>query len=155
MNIHPQVIQQNGIVTVTMIAQFTGDPTDATDQQRIQAYGDPPINLGGLFTDPAMTTFQFTFPAAELYAGLTTAMQNHPARFMSSLPARPPQRPNYIMYQPENLYCEPGPLDCITSDPVHAATVWAATIETRAAAAMAVLRAKTPAQLTSLPDQDV
>ena len=52
MKIHPVVIQQNGIVSVTMQALFVGGANDATGQQRIEAYGDPVVQLGGQFTDP-------------------------------------------------------------------------------------------------------
>ncbi len=168
MIVHPQVIHQNGIVTVTMLATFSGAPIDQTDQQRIVAYGDPSINLGGLFTDPNDGTFQFTFPASELYAGITTQMQGYAARFMVKLPLVPSPGSNWSSFASTTPYnpfatssspsSQPGgqgQLDCLCSDPVRAATIWAAAIDTRVQAAMAILRAKTPAQLTSLPDATV
>jgi hypothetical protein len=160
MKVHPAIVHQNGIVSVTMSATFVGDSTDVTDQQRIQAYGDPQIDLGGLFTNPALgSTFSFVFPAAELYAGLTTQMSGYTARFMTSLPLNPPQPQTvfsgYSPYRPTPFTPQQGPLDCVTVDPIQAATVWANAIEERATAAMTTLRAKTPAQLTTLPDETV
>ena len=86
MKIHPVVIQQNGIVSVTMQALFVGGANDATGQQRIEAYGDPVVQLGGQFTDPGNPSFSFPFPAAELYAGLTTQLASNTARFMTAVP---------------------------------------------------------------------
>ena len=54
MKIHPTVQHLNGIVTVALQASFVGDSTDATDKQRIAAYSDPLVNLGGLFTSPSL-----------------------------------------------------------------------------------------------------
>ncbi len=162
MKVHPIVIQQNGIVSVTMQAQFVGDPTDATDKQRIQAYGDPQVNLGGLFTDPANTAFSFTFPASELFVGITTQMNGFTARFMDALPSDsttiPPVNGAFVPGQwmgAPGQTPQQGPLDCITSGPIEAATVWAAAIQTRVSAAMTTLRATNPAALTSLPDLTV
>ena len=162
MKIHPVVMQQNGVVSVSIQAQFIGETTDASDKQRIQAYGDPQVNLGGLFTDPSNTTFSFTFPASELYVGITTQMQGFTARFMEALPqARttiPPVNGSFFPGEWEGSPGQPpsqGPLDCITTSPIEAATVWAAAIQTRVLAAMTTLRAQTPAALTSLPDQDI
>lgn len=143
MKIHPVVNHQNGIVSVTMQAQFIGDMTDASDKQRIQAYGDPQVNLAGQITDSAQTNFVITFPTSELYAGATTQMATYTARFMTALP------PAVLPGQPAPTQ---GPLDCITTDPVHAASLWAATVETRVHDAMVTLRAISPAQLSSLPD---
>lgn len=165
MKVHPQVVHNSGIVTVTMQATFIGDPTDAGDQQRITAYGDPKINLGGLFTDPSDSTFAFTFPASELYVGVTTQLQNFPARFFTSLPLIPQTGSNWNPFAPTatgNPFAtrshpglQQGDLDSVVTDPVRAATIWAAAIDTRVQAAMVTLRAKTPAQLTSLPDTTV
>lgn len=146
MKIHPVVVQQAGIVSVSMQATFVGDSTDSTDKQRIVAYGDPLVNLGGLFTDPANTPFSFTFPASQLYVGLTTQMASYTARFMTTLPvATMPGWPTPAQ----------GPLDCLCSNPVEAATVWAAAIEAQALTVMTTLRAFSPAQLVSLPDATV
>jgi hypothetical protein len=81
-----------------------------------------------------------------LFVGITTQMSSHTARFMTALPPGTlPDCPNPT----------PGPLDCITTDPVHAATVWAAAIQTECTTAMTNLRNQTPAILTSLPSVDV
>jgi len=166
MKVHPQVTQQNGIVNVSILAEFVGDATDATDRQRIQAYGDPKVNLGGTYTDPSNTGFTFTFPAQEFYVGITTQMSAVTARFMQNLPAVPQPVPG--QYPSQFSVCQypgwaaqppqppqPGPLDCLTTNPVEAATVWAAAIQTAVQAAMTALRAQTPAQLTTLPDETV
>ena len=54
MRVHPAVQHLNGAVTVTLQASFIGDVTDATDKQRIGAYGDPLVNLGGQFVGPSI-----------------------------------------------------------------------------------------------------
>jgi hypothetical protein len=54
MKIHPVVQHLNGAVTVSLQASFVGDITDTTDRMRIAAYGDPLVNLGGLFISPAL-----------------------------------------------------------------------------------------------------
>ena len=144
MTIHPTVSELGGIVSVQLAALFTGANTDTTDRQLIQGYGDPQVNLAGLFTDPNQTSFTFTFPVNEQYVGITTQMPGYTVRFMTALPP-------VSFGQPQPLQ---GPLDCITTDPNHAATVWAATMQTRVAAAMVALRSKT-VPLTSLPDSTV
>ncbi len=145
MKIHPVVQHLNSIVSVTLQASFVGDPTDATDKQRIAAYGDPQVNLAGTFIDPVGGTFTFSFPVSEYYKGVTTGMASNPVRFMTQLPIGIPGQPAPTQ----------GPLDCITSDPVLAATAWAAVMDTRISDALATLRAYTPAQLTTLPDATV
>lgn len=157
MQVNPVVMMNNGIVSVTMQALFVGDSTDTTDKQRIQAYGDPKINLGGTYTDPSNPDFSFSFPASQLYAGITTQMASYTARFMTT-PAPPPPPPSAV-YQwspasPQGENCQ-GALDCITSNPVQAATVWAAAIQAAVLTAMTSLRAESPASLTSLPDMTV
>jgi hypothetical protein len=145
MRIHAATQQLNGIVSVTMSAKFMGDSTDTTDKQRILAYGDPLVNLVGLFTDPSNTGFQFSFPATEFFVGLTTQMQGYTANFMEALPtANIPGQPCATL----------GPLECITANPNEAATVWATTIQARAAAAMTTLRAL-PAQITPIADATI
>jgi hypothetical protein len=181
MVIHPVVTQVNGIVSVQLTVVWTGASTDATDMQRIQAYGDPKVNLGGLFTDPASPSFQFVFPASELWAGITTQMPSYTARFMAYQPVQGAgscgcsgssgQAPyNTTIWTGSGYGCQSvmittgsnattppgqGPLDSIVSDPIHAATVWASVMDTRIAAAMAVLRAYNPPQLVSLPDATI
>jgi hypothetical protein len=172
MQVQPSVTQVNGIVTVTMKAAFVGDPTDATDQQRITAYGDPIVNLGGLFTDPNDASFKFTFPAQQKFVGITTAMANYPVRFMTALPLVPPSGTQWNPYVPTNPFrtsseewgstfpggipaTQQGALDCVVTDPVRAATIWATAIDTQIQAAVAILRTKTPVQLTSLPNATI
>lgn len=155
-----------GIVSVVMQAEFVGDATDVTDQQRIAAYGDPKVNIAGTFTDPTDSTFQFTFPISEFYTGVTTDMMNHTVRFMTSLPVRQPSAQSWNPFAPTSQWngaatnpqasCNgQGPLDCLVTDAVRAATIWAAAIDSRVQTLMTALRAKTPAQLTSLPDSTV
>ena len=160
MRVHPQVEQHNGVVSVTMSAFFIGDAADASDQLRIQAYGDPSINMVGLFTDPNDATFEFTFAAPTLYVGITTQMQNYTARFMAA-----PAGPDVCYLPPGAVVSGPGwapyrpragaSLDCVVADPVRAGTLWATAIEARVNTAMAALRSETPVQLTSLPDATV
>lgn len=144
MLIHPVVQQLNSIVNVTLQASFPGDPTDPTDKQRIAAYGDPKVNMGGLFTDPS-SSFTFSMLASEYWKGITTELASCPAKFMTQLPVA-------VTGQPAP---KQGPLDCITSDPVQAATVWASQMQLICSSAMQTLRLKTPPQLTSLPDATV
>jgi hypothetical protein len=167
--IHPQVTQLNGIVSVTLTAAFEGDGSDVTDKMRISAYGDPKVNLGGQYTDPANTEYIFSFPATELYVGITTQLQNYTARFMTALPLAPQGRhttapgfnPPYDRFNNcggsnyGNYPYQQGQLDCITTNPVEAATVWAAAIQTACLAAMTTLRTYTPPQLNSLPDSTI
>lgn len=157
MNIHPVVTQANGIISMSIEAQFIGDSTDASDKALIQAYGDPKINLAGTFTDSA-ASLVFAFPATELYVGLTTQMQNYTARFMLSLPPQSPYPPNGPFPPgncPPNFYWQwnqpqgnrqpgLGPLDCITTNPTTAVTFWFNTIVTsRIVPVMTALRAMT------------
>jgi hypothetical protein len=157
MQIHPQVTEQNGIISVTMQALFTGADTDATDRALILALGDPQVNLGGSYTDPNNTSFTFTFPAAELFVGITTQMSGVTARFMTVLPAAQvplpgePQYPGWSQRVP--LPPERGPLDCITQNPTEAATVWAAAIQTKVQTAMTTLREQSAT--TSLPNATI
>ena len=144
MLIHPLVQQLNSVVSVTLQPSFVGDSTDTTDKQRIAAYGDPKVNLGGSFTDPS-DSFTFTMLSAEYWKGISTELNCNTARFMTQLPPSIPGQPT-----PKQ-----GPLDCITSDPVHAATYWTTAMQTACGVTMNALRAKTPPQLSSLPDATV
>ena len=137
MVIHPQVSHLNGVILVTLVAKFTGEATDETDRQRISAYGDPLINLGGTFVD---VEFSFSTGSPEVWAGLTTNMAAHPIRFLAQLPAG------------ETLQ---GRLDVLTADPIHAAQVYVPAVCSRITTAMTALRTKTPAQLVSLSDVTV
>ena len=145
MKIHPVVQHLNSVVTVTLQASFVGDSTDVTDKTRISAYGDPKVNLAGTFVDPIGGTFTFVFPVSDYNRGITTELSSNPVRFMKQLPVASPGQTPYVQ----------GPLDCVTSDPVLAATAWASVMDTRITAALATLRALTPAQLSTLPDATV
>lgn len=140
MQIHPIVQHLNSVVSVTLQAMYVGDVNDETDKSRIAAYGDPKVNLAGAFIDPVGGVFTFTFPVSEFYKGITTELAAAPVRFMTQLPVGVGTQ---------------LPTDCITSDPVAAATAWVAVMDSRIEAKMVTLRAKTPAQLTTLPDSTV
>lgn len=160
MKVTPILGQANGIITVTFTASFVGDPTDASDQSKIAAFGDPLVDLVGTFTDPSNSQFSFVFPVSQLYVGITTQMQNFGARFMTQLPVAPPIGTPYNPYAPTSSWnpmapmsnacgsrpqLTQGPLDCITSNPSQAASVWISQIESRIATSMAALRALIPA----------
>ena len=157
MKVHPVYSQLNGIITVTLQAQFVGDSTDPSDKTKIAAYGDPQVNLGGTYTDPSNTGFTFSMPATELYVGITTQMQGYPARFMKNVPpVAPTAYPGQVSahlsgYQPAQ--CQPGSLDCVTTNPTEAATVWVAAVTAAIVAAMTALRAQ--AALPTLSDTTV
>jgi hypothetical protein len=160
MKVTPVLSQANGIIQVIMAASFVGDSTDATDQARIAAFGDPLVDLAGTFTDPNNTQFSFTFPASQLFVGITTQMQNFAARFMVQLPVAPPigtpfnpfastaswnpSAPDAGFRDHRLPHLRQGNLDCVTSNPAEAATVWIAQIDARIIASMTVLRALTP-----------
>jgi hypothetical protein len=118
MKLHPVVTQQGGIVSVQLQAKFAGDSLDQSDQAKIQALGDPKVNIAGTFTDPndtSPTPFTFQFPTSEKLVGVTTEMLNFSIRFMAVLPQS--SMPN----QPVPVQ---GPLDCLTPDPGRAAQIW-------------------------------
>jgi hypothetical protein len=116
MQIKAVVSQSNGVISVTLVALFVGDPTDASDKAKIAAFGDPVVNIAGNFVDPNNPSFTFAFPTTELWVGVTTQMSSYTARFMEALPG--PQNPN----QPAPVQ---GPLDCVTQNPSEAAQAWA------------------------------
>jgi len=142
MQIHPVVTHLNSIVSITLQPSFVGDVTDASDKGRVAAYGDPQVNLAGNFLDPVGGVFTFSFPVIDYRKGITTELANTTVRFMTQLPITTPPAVQ-------------GPLDCITSDPVTAAGIWTTVMGSRILASLTTLRAKTPAQLTSLPDATV
>lgn len=145
MQIHPTVTHQNGIVSVQLTAKFVGDMTDATDQQRIAAYGDPFINLGGTFTDPDDNLFVFNTAASDYNVRLTTEMSTKIVRFLKSLPPTPPgQAPIQL-----------GSLDVVTTDPVRAATLYNTLVGNRIQTVVTALRTLTPTALTSLSNKTV
>jgi hypothetical protein len=144
MRIHPNVTQLNGVVTVSLQAQFVGEPTDTTDQVKIQAYGDPQVNLGGSFVDPDDPTFTFGTGASSVMVGVTEQMFTNPAQFRTSLPPAVVGKPLPVQ----------GPLVVLTNDPVRAATIWKNEIVSRITLVIKNLRAQqTP--LSSLPDASV
>ena len=116
MKIHAVVGQSNGVISVTLQALFVGDPTDASDKQKIAAFGDPVVNIAGNFADPSNPSFTFQFPLTEMWVGITTQLSSQTARFMEALPGT--VNPN----QPAPIQ---GPLDCITTNPSEAAQAWA------------------------------
>jgi hypothetical protein len=133
MQIHPQVSQANGIISVKLIASFVGDATDAEDTANIAAFGDPQVNLAGTFADPNNLAFTFLFPATDIYVGITTQMAGRVARFMLALPrAGNPNQPAPIQ----------GELDCITTNPSEAAEAWYTVMCTRIQQQMNILRQK-------------
>jgi hypothetical protein len=160
MKVTSVLTQANGIIKVQMIASFVGDSTDAGDQARIAAFGDPLVNLSGVFTDPNNPQFSFTFPDSQFFVGITTMMQNFPARFMIQLPVEPfpgehfnpfglsqswnPFAPG-ICRNDHFPHLRQGALDSVNTNPSEAASVWIAQIETRITTAMTALRALTPA----------
>ena len=145
MLIHPVVQQLNSIVSIVLQPSFNGDANDATDKQRIAAYGDPKVNMGGVFVDPLDSTFTFNIMATEYWKGISTELPLNTVKFMTQLPSS-------VIGQPP---ASQGPLDCLTSDPVRAATVWTSVMQTRCGAALTTLRAKTPPQLSTLPDAHI
>lgn len=169
MNIHPVVSQLNGVISVQMQASFLGvtasppDTTqDALDQALILAYGDPKVNLAGAYTDVSgspPTTFTFKFGATQKFAGITTEMARVTARFYTTVPQDWPhrhheERDHRISPVGESGPAVPQPMDCVTSDPMRAATAWAVAIQTACQSAMETLR-QNPSPLASLPDQDI
>lgn len=145
MKIHPVIQHLNSVVTVTLQASFVGDTNDITDKTRIAAYGDPKVNMAGTFVDPVGGIFTFSFPVSDYVKGVTTELASNSVRFMTQLPATMVGQSPAVQ----------GTLDCVTSDPITAATAWVTVMDTRIVAAMAALRAKTPPQLTTLPDATV
>ena len=133
MQLHPQVAQANGIISVKLTVAFVGDPTDAEDTANIAAFGDPRVNLAGTFADPNNPAFTFLFPATDIFVGITTQMASKTARFMLALPNK--QNPN----QPAPIQ---GPLDCITTNPSEAAQAWYNVMISRITQSMNILRQK-------------
>lgn len=145
MFLHPVVNHLGGIVSVTLQASFVGDATDQTDKERISAYGDPQVNMAGTFVDPGDSSYSFSLGSQEVYRGITTEMLLYPARFMVNLPETTIGQPPTVQ----------GPLDSVVMAPTRAASVWSTVMADRITQAMTTLRAKTPAQLTTLPDSTI
>lgn len=144
MKIHPVVNHVGGVVGVVLQAQFVGDVTDATDQARIVAYGDPQVNLAGTFSDPLDATFSFSSGTTVANVGITQQMQGIPMQFMVNLPPAQPGKPSPIL----------GPYQVLSPDPVRAAKVWEAAIIGRIQSAMTAFRAL-EAPLTTIADSTV
>lgn len=125
---------------VALFGTYGATRANTTDGGVVTATGgsSTTATTGGPFTfsggQPAFTaSFLFNFPASDLYVGVTTQMQGYIARFMTQLPPPPLGIPN----------SQAGPLDCVTSDPQHAARYWITTIEGRVSSLMTALRQKT------------
>jgi hypothetical protein len=134
MLVHTIIGQNNGIITVVMQASFNGQPSqqqDQTDTAKIGAFGDPPINIAGSFTDPNNNQFTFQFPLTEDWVGVTTELSSQTARFYVALPATT---------VPGQVPPVQGPLDCITPNPSEAAAAWVNVITGRIKQAMQQLR---------------
>lgn len=136
---HPQVTHLNGVVSLSFIVNFVGDATDIEDRERISSYGEPLVNLGGVFANG--TAFQFKTGAPELWVKITTEMPSKTIRFMTQLPS--------------TGNTTPGPLDVLTADPILAATIYAQQMQQRVLSVMAELRQKIPAKFASLPDATI
>lgn len=132
MRIHTVIGQNNGIISLTLQAQFVGDMTDANDKALIAAFGDPQVNIAGQFTDPSNTSFTFQFPTSENYVGVTTQLSGQVAQFMLALPSGPPNQQAPVQ----------GAMSCITPNPSQAAAVWQSIIVSRIQAAFAALRSQ-------------
>jgi hypothetical protein len=151
MQVTNNITQSNGIIIVQMQALFVGDPTDASDKQKISAFGDPLVNMAGrVLADPNNPGFSFGFQTNDLMVGITTQMQNNRARFLTQLPL---QKPSYPNGQPPTWFahdrdeCRPlpqlQPLDCVIANDAaqnEAVTAWIAIMVSRIQAAMAILR---------------
>jgi hypothetical protein len=93
------------------------------------------------------SAFSFVFPASDLYVGITTQMQGYTARFMTQLPPAPrgiPEQHWEQLHLRHDGHHHHGSLDCVTSDPQHAAQFWINSIESRISTLMTALRARTP-----------
>ena len=137
MRIHPLVNHINGIITLQFSIQMVGDLTDADDRARMSAYGEPLINLGGVFSNGALPSpIKLSTGSPEVWASLVSELPTRKVRIFSVTP------------QGAGV----GPLDILTADPVAAAAIYVTAIQARIAAAMTTLRQQTPTQLTTLPD---
>jgi hypothetical protein len=148
MKVHAVVSQSNGVISVTLQALFVGDPTDASDKQKIAAFGDPVVNIAGNFADPSNPSFTFQFPLTEQYVGVTTQMSSFTARFMEALPSV--VNPN----QPAPIQ---GPLDCVTVNPSEAALAWANVLMMPGTGriAQAMMQLRTNMLVPTIPDTTV
>ena len=141
MKLNPVVTQANGVISISLQALFVGDATDASDKAKIAALGDPQVSLvgTGTFTDPGDTAFTFTFPTTEYYVGVTTQMSGSQIRFMTALPSGADAHWTGGS-NPNQLAPTQGPLDCITTDPSRATTLWYTAMGNAVSAAMTALR---------------
>lgn len=144
MRVHPIYTHLSGVVTIALQAQFVGDPTDASDNTKIAAYGDVRVNLGGTFQDPDDSSFTFHTGSSLVMVGVTTEMHDYPVTFMTALPAAVPGKP--IPSQ--------GPLVVITPDPVRASAIWKNIVVGRITSGMTALRGKA-SPVSTLPDSTV
>jgi hypothetical protein len=156
MLIHPALNHVGGVVTVSLQAQFVGDPTDNLDLARIQAYGDPTIDLGGTFIDPTDSTFKFVLShsGCSFPVKLTTEMHQFTIQFMRNAPEVAPACNRLPWIDPQlDPFHKPvqGPLQVFTPDPARAAAVWREVIVTRISNTMSTFRAL-PDPAFGLPD---
>lgn len=155
MRVSNTVTQVNGVIQVVLSATFVGDPTDASDKQKIAAFGDPIVNLTGrLLTDPNNPGFTFGFQSDQVNVGLTTQMQNYVVRFLTGLPPVPPPPPgqpvvpSWFEHNRHREHHEAGisrlgPTDCVVANEAaqnEAATAWVNIMVARITAAMTLLR---------------
>src|SRR5208337_643838 len=134
MRVTPTVSQANGIIKIKLQATFVGDPTDANDKALIAAFGDPPVNMAGTFSDPNNPAFTFLFPTTDLFLGITTQMGSVFVCFMLALPA--PQNPN----QPATIQ---GELECNTMRTSEGCEAYYAVMLQRITQTKSILRQKT------------
>src|SRR5208337_1428567 len=148
------VTPSNGVILVQLQALFVGDPTDASDKQKIAAFGDPLVNLAGrTLVDPNNPSFNFGFQTDQLNVGITTQMLNYTARFLTGLPPTPPP-PQGCAPNPAWFPCdhpeERGksllqPLDCVVATEAaqnEAAQAWVNIMVSRIQASMSILRSQ-------------
>jgi len=74
----PIVTQANGIISVVIQATFVGGQTDASDKQKIAAFGDPVVQIAGNFVDPNNPSFTFQFPLTQLLQGEASSATTMP-----------------------------------------------------------------------------
>jgi hypothetical protein len=149
------ITPSNGVIIVQMQALFVGDPTDASDKQKIAAFGDPLVNMAGrTLVDPNNPSFTFGFQTDQLNVGITTQMQNYTARFLTGLPPVPPPPQGGCEPNPTWFPCDRDipqgkstlrPLDCIVANEAaqnEAAQAWVNIMVSRISASMAILRSQ-------------
>ena len=137
--------------TANIVSLFGTYPPDTSAGGNILASGGSgtaattagPFSFAG-GAEQVGSTFTFAFPASDLFVGVTTQMAGYQARFMTQLqPAPVGSVPSDYNYCGDRHIDPPGSLDCVTSDPQHAANFWITTIEARISSLMTALRSRT------------